>query len=743
MVGIGGLNSMKSGKATRQTKMPWTLRRVLVLLVAVAVLPSLAIQAVVLQRWQASNRREQQAANLEVARAVGELFQGHVDNLARTEGAIAESLVRLPPGMPDEVNEMLAAQAAEYPSVSTLSLVDLRGEVVASSRREDIGSQVGDRPYFQRAMAAGPNGWVVSDLLDRGGSDEPAVIVARAVYDNGRPIGMLGALVEPERFARAAVQLQRVEGGTILLFDRTGRLVYRSPAVDLSDAQREAFRSPMLSAALEGREAQGEFTSPVTGMHMMAARVPAGPAGWVAGADREAERINAPVWAAVRNALGAELAILAACVGVLLLTGRAIRWDAGRLNRQMAAAARGEPAPAERVRIGEFRALSEGFAAAVDQRRGAEQALRESEQRYRSLFNNNHAVMLLLDPADGRIVDANPAAVAFYGYRLSDLKAMAITEINTLPGDEVRRQMAQARQGDHRSFRFEHRLASGEVRNVQVYSGPISVRGRELIYSIIHDVTDQVHAEQARADLMNTLEQRVAERTAEAVERAEQIQALAVELTGAEQRERGRLARLLHDHLQQLLVAVRMRAGSARNRTGDEAVRNALDDVDGLIGESLDATRELMVDLSPPVLERAPLAEGMAWLAEWMHGKYGLEVDLEVDPDARADSPDAKAFIFRTARELLFNVVKHAGVTEARLVLARADSTLRLVVSDNGRGFSVHEHRAGRGEHEHFGLATIRDRLRLLGGRMDIRSAPDQGTTTTVQFPLRLGGRDH
>ncbi|NLF32807.1 MAG: response regulator [Planctomycetes bacterium] len=261
------------------------------------------------------------------------------------------------------------------------------------------------------------------------------------------------------------------------------------------------------------------------------------------------------------------------------------------------------------------------------------------------------------------------------------------------------------------------------------------------LWRAIRYAMERKRSEKAMLALMDTLEQRVAERTAEAVRRAEQIRALAVELTGAEQRERRRLAHLLHDHLQQLLVAIRMRANGARGRAADEALRRALGDIDQLVGESLDATRELMVDLSPPVLERSGLAAGMAWLAEWMRTKHGLEVHLDVDPDAQADSPDLKAFIFRTARELLFNVVKHAGVSDARLVLARADRGLRLAVCDHGRGFNLPDHWDGHAENEHFGLATIRDRLSLLGGTMDIVSAPDQGTTTTVEFPARLGTR--
>jgi PAS domain S-box-containing protein len=127
----------------------------------------------------------------------------------------------------------------------------------------------------------------------------------------------------------------------------------------------------------------------------------------------------------------------------------------------------------------------------------AEQALQESESRYRSLFENNHAVMLLIDPATGEVRDANPAAAAYYGWSREQLTAMSIWEINTLGEREVKAEMARARQRDRGFFRFRHRLASGEERDVEVYSGPLRVAGRELLYSLVFDVTDRLRAQES------------------------------------------------------------------------------------------------------------------------------------------------------------------------------------------------------------------------------------------------------
>ncbi len=125
------------------------------------------------------------------------------------------------------------------------------------------------------------------------------------------------------------------------------------------------------------------------------------------------------------------------------------------------------------------------------------QALRESETRYRQMFQNNLSVKLLIDPLDGAIVDANPAAADFYGYPLEQLKSMRIDEINVLPPEEVQREMALAREEKRLYFQFRHRLADGKIRDVEVYSGPVAFGGLTLLHSIVHDITQRKEAEQA------------------------------------------------------------------------------------------------------------------------------------------------------------------------------------------------------------------------------------------------------
>ncbi|MBZ0249003.1 MAG: PAS domain S-box protein, partial [Burkholderiales bacterium] len=124
-----------------------------------------------------------------------------------------------------------------------------------------------------------------------------------------------------------------------------------------------------------------------------------------------------------------------------------------------------------------------------------EQALRESEARYRRLFDDNQTTMLVIDPADGRIAGANAAAARFYGWPAERLATMSIDEINTLPPDQVREVIRRAMARETNRFEFRHRVADGSVRDVEVFTGPIPQGGRTFLHAIVHDITERKRAE--------------------------------------------------------------------------------------------------------------------------------------------------------------------------------------------------------------------------------------------------------
>ncbi len=211
--------------------------------------------------------------------------------------------------------------------------------------------------------------------------------------------------------------------------------------------------------------------------------------------------------------------------------------------------------------------------------------------------------------------------------------------------------------------------------------------------------------------------------------RAHQLQKLTLELAQAEDRERRRLAEILHDDLQQVLAAAKFHLGLLHHRVrGDAEAKELADDLGKMLREAIEKSRSLSHELSPAVLYQSDLGETFEWLARQVQAKHGLTVHTEIR--GRIDSPSEpiKAFLFRTAQEILFNTAKHAQVKEARLRLQRRRGQLWLTVADQGRGFDPRT----LGQTSGFGLFSIRERVELLGGRMKIRSAKGRGAVFLI-----------
>ncbi len=239
------------------------------------------------------------------------------------------------------------------------------------------------------------------------------------------------------------------------------------------------------------------------------------------------------------------------------------------------------------------------------------------------------------------------------------------------------------------------------------------------------------------------LEQRVAERTAEARQRAVQLQRLAQELARAEERERRRLAEVLHDNLQQLLVGARFNTSIVSGQVSGETLRDSLRQVDELLGQAIEVSRSLTVELSPPILYEANMAQVLDWLARWMHQKHGLDVTVRADELADPTSDEIRVVIFQAVRELLFNVSKHAGIKQATVRMSQGgNGHILVMVEDDGVGFDMSRVSANGTSSSGFGLFSMRERMRLLKGNLDIRSEPGEGTRVRLELPMSLPQTD-
>jgi PAS domain S-box-containing protein len=245
------------------------------------------------------------------------------------------------------------------------------------------------------------------------------------------------------------------------------------------------------------------------------------------------------------------------------------------------------------------------------------------------------------------------------------------------------------------------------------------------------------HQDQLQA-FANQLEQLVDERTQELVHSRDHLRALATELNLAEQRERKRVAAELHDYLAQLLVLAKMKLGQGKRLVNKiPACADFIRESEDALSEALTYTRTLVADLSPPVLHDFGLPTALCWLGQQME-RHQLKVAVRVGPDVHAKLPtDQALLVFQSVRELLMNIAKHSGSGEACLSLNQSENYLRIEVRDEGKGFTVTPQ---TGPSTKFGLFSIRERMRALGGTFDIESAPGKGTTATLTLPFQVDG---
>lgn len=214
--------------------------------------------------------------------------------------------------------------------------------------------------------------------------------------------------------------------------------------------------------------------------------------------------------------------------------------------------------------------------------------------------------------------------------------------------------------------------------------------------------------------------------------RNREIRALAAALSLAEQAERHRIAEFLHDDIQQLLFGARLQLQVLLS--SDVSLQKELGDkVSSILEKTIQSTRNLVAELTPPVRD-GNLELALQALAAQMSRLHHVTVGLAVETTGRLPSQDHRALVLQIVRELVFNAVKHAGVAQVCVRLYEEDQTLVVQVRDEGTGFNPDEvqQRPTRG----FGLNSIRERLELIGGAFEIDSAPAQGTRATIRLPL-------
>ncbi len=361
----------------------------------------------------------------------------------------------------------------------------------------------------------------------------------------------------------------------------------------------------------------------------------------------------------------------------------------------------------------------------ITEQRQAEAVLRRASTYNRSLIEASVDPIVTIG-SNGKITDVNVATETATGHSRDALIGTDFSDYFSEP-EQARAGYQQAfRDGIVRDYPLEIRSRDGRLTSVLYNATVYRDQGGLVtgVFAAARDVTERLRGERA-----------LAERTALVERQADQLRALATELTQTEQRERQRLAKILHDNIQQLLVAAQIQLNLIE-RADRKSLPSTTEGMGSILAETLEASRSLTVELCPPVLHQSGLAAALAWLAARLHEKQQFTVRLRADSAAEPASPDVRAFLFEATREILLNAAKHSGSRETQVTMMRTgDECCRLIVEDEGQGFDPTSVKPGPSGG--FGLFSIQQRLLYMGGSLEIESAPGRGTRAVLTIPIR------
>ncbi|WHZ27868.1 MAG: putative histidine-kinase [Nitrospira sp.] len=341
---------------------------------------------------------------------------------------------------------------------------------------------------------------------------------------------------------------------------------------------------------------------------------------------------------------------------------------------------------------------------------------------------------------NGIIMSWNRGAERLFGYTEQEAIGRSVTMLMPLERmNEEPEILARIRRGESiEHYETVRRRKDGTLLDISLTVSPIKDDEGRIIGAskVARDITDRKRQEEELRRWKDELGTRVQERTEELLATQARLMKMTSQLSLTEQQERRKLARELHDYLAQMLVVGQMKTGMLEKQVPpNPASTGLLQDLGKVFQEALTYTRTLIAELSPPSLEDSGLPIALKWLAE-RFAKDGFKVDVQVDCASIPLPEEQSVVVFQAVRELLFNVMKHAGVDQATVtVTPDQDNSLRVAVTDHGKGLSPDALQRSA-QPGHLGLISVRERFRAMGGRVDVESRPGQGTTVTLRLPL-------
>jgi two-component system, chemotaxis family, CheB/CheR fusion protein len=358
----------------------------------------------------------------------------------------------------------------------------------------------------------------------------------------------------------------------------------------------------------------------------------------------------------------------------------------------------------------------------VTEMKRAAEAVKRAELGFRDVMLHAAEAIIMVDAA-GLIVFANHAAAALFGYGPDELQGMSVDALlpQGLRDGHAQLRADYMRTAEPRPMGRDRELnglrKDGTTVPIEVILSVVSPVGEPLVVAFVTDITLR----------------RASEKAIRAYQ--EKLQNMAFDAARTEERERRRIAVELHDRIGQSLALAQIKLTSVRDGlTGSP--RAAVDAAVELLEQSDADTRSLTFELSPPVLYDLGLADALNWLAEEMEKRHGMHIEVIDDAANKPLDETSRALVFRAIRELVMNVTKHAQTPAAKVTLRRIDHQFEIAVEDSGAGFDAAAEAKAKSGSGGFGLLSVREQIRRLGGTMVVESAPKHGTRVCVRVPL-------
>jgi PAS domain S-box-containing protein len=353
----------------------------------------------------------------------------------------------------------------------------------------------------------------------------------------------------------------------------------------------------------------------------------------------------------------------------------------------------------------------------------AEAALRESEQKYSTLVEDALIGVYIIQ--DGKIVFGNDKFAKIYGYAKDELIGLeSLKLIHPEDRDRVRQMREKRLSGEKVPSEYEIRglKKNGDTIWVTRSYALINYKGKPAISGIVADMTKRRLAEDAlrKSD--------------------KELRILSNQLLSAEEKERKRIARELHDGIGQALSAIKFGVENVlRELDGhkDALDLNPLETVIPITQKAIEEVRRIVKDLRPSILDDLGILATITWFCREFQNVYSrIRINKEIDITENEIPPPLKTIIYRLLQEALNNVAKHSQADQVYLSIHKQPNEIELLVKDNGRGFDLEKTIALTPSQRGFGLAGMRERTELSGGRFDIQSRIGKGTTIRVVWTL-------